>query len=228
MSKRKSLTMDVMQQFVKDPSTIARSSNPEVDAEASTEKNTDISTEVNAEASTRKLADIDTEVDTEASTKKFTDIGTEVNAEKFADTSTEVDDNLLADTDPDDDNNLLTDISTEIATDVSTETDRTKQSDNLRPQQQTKAKDRDPKAEKTKSKRGSIATKAEESSLSVDVIEAFKRTQKEATTRFTVDLPQSQHQQFAIVSKKLNTNMSNLARVLIEKFLTEIERDGLL
>jgi hypothetical protein len=82
--------------------------------------------------------------------------------------------------------------------------------------------------EKTKPKGRSTATKAEESSLSVDVIEAFKRTQKEATTRFTVDLPQSQHQQFAIVSKKLNTNMSTLARVLIEKFLTEIERDGLL
>lgn len=123
---------------------------------------------------------------------------------------------------------LLGDISTEIITNVSTEADRIKQSDNPRPQQQAKAKSHDSKPEKTKPKRGATATKAEESSLSVDVIEAFKRTQKEATTRFTVDLPQSQHQQFAIVSKKLNTNMSTLARVLIEKFLTEIDRDGLL
>ena len=213
MSKRKSLSLDVMQQFVKDPNTLARPSNTEVDA--------DISTEVNAE--------LDTE--------NFTDALTDIKNDLLADVSTDVDDNLLADVSTDvEDDNLLADVSTEvnddlltdISTDVSTEADRTKQSDNPRPQQQAKAKSHDSKPEKTKPKRGSIATKTEESSLSVDVIEAFKRTQKEATTRFTVDLPQSQHQQFAIVSKKLNTNMSTLARVLIEKFLTEIERDELL
>ena len=182
-----------MQQFVKDPSTIVRSSNTEVDA--------DTSTEVNAEENNDDL---------------LADIGTEVNDKLLADISADVDDELL------------TDVSTEINTDVSTESEPTKKSENPRPQQQTKAKSNNPKPEKIKLKGGSTATKAEESSLSVDVIEAFKRTQKEATTRFTVDLPQSQHQQFAIVSKKLNTNMSNLARVLIEKFLTEIERDGLL
>ena len=68
----------------------------------------------------------------------------------------------------------------------------------------------------------------EESSLTADVIEMFKSNQKEATTRFTVDLPKSRHQRFAIVSKQLNTNMSSLARVLIEKFLDEVERDKLL
>jgi len=68
----------------------------------------------------------------------------------------------------------------------------------------------------------------EESSLTADVIEMFKSNQKEATTRFTVDLPKSRHQRFAIVSKQLNTNMSSLARVLIEKFLDEVERDQLL
>jgi|GEM_PF-4343632 len=68
----------------------------------------------------------------------------------------------------------------------------------------------------------------EETSLTADVIEMFKSNQKEATTRFTVDLPKSRHQRFAIVSKQLNTNMSSLARVLIEKFLDEIERDKLL
>ena len=193
MSKRKSLSTDVMQQFVKDPSTIVRSSNTEVDA--------DTSTEVNAEENNDDL---------------LADIGTEVNDKLLADISADVDDELL------------TDVSTEINTDVSTESEPTKKSENPRPQQQTKAKSNNPKPEKIKLKGGSTATKAEESSLSIDVIEAFKRTQKEATTRFTVDLPQSQHQQFAIVSKKLNTNMSNLARVLIEKFLTEIERDGLL
>ena len=69
---------------------------------------------------------------------------------------------------------------------------------------------------------------SEEPSLTADVIEMFKSNQKEATTRFTVDLPKSRHQRFAIVSKQLNTNMSSLARVLIEKFLDEIERDKLL
>ena len=69
---------------------------------------------------------------------------------------------------------------------------------------------------------------SEETSLTADVIEMFKSNQKEATTRFTVDLPKSRHQRFAIVSKQLNTNMSSLARVLIEKFLDEIERDKLL
>ena len=69
---------------------------------------------------------------------------------------------------------------------------------------------------------------SEETSLTADVIEVFKSNQKEATTRFTVDLPKSRHQRFAIVSKQLNTNMSSLARVLIEKFLDEIERDKLL
>lgn len=190
MNKRKSLSLDVMQQFIKDPSTIEQSSSTEVD----TENITDISTEVNDDL----LADV---------------IAADVdNKNILAETSTETSDDLLA----------------EIITDISTEADRTKQSDNPRPQQQTKAKSHNPKPEKTKPKRGSTATKAEESSLSVDVIEAFKRMPKEATTRFTVDLPQSQHQQFAIVSKKLNTNMSTLARVLIEKFLTEIERDELL
>ena len=67
-----------------------------------------------------------------------------------------------------------------------------------------------------------------EPSLTAEVIEMFKSNQKEATTRFTVDLPKSRHQRFAIVSKQLNTNMSSLARVLIEKFLDEIERDKLL
>jgi hypothetical protein len=205
MNKRKSLSLDVMQQFMKDPNTIEQSSS----------------------------ADISTEVDTE----NITDISTEVDNDRLADVSTEVNDDLLADVDADQlladvstetSDDLLTDMSTEITTDVSTEADRIKQSDNPRPQEKTKAKSHNPKPEKIKPKRGSTATKAEESSLSVDVIEAFKRTQKEATTRFTVDLPQSQHQQFAIVSKKLNTNMSTLARVLIEKFLTEIERDGLL
>jgi hypothetical protein len=206
MNKRKSLSLDVMQQFIKDPSTIEQSSITEGGNEVGTENIADISTEVNDDL----LADISTEVDAD---KLLAD----VDADKLlADVSTEANDELLAD------------VSTEINTDVSTEADRTKQSDNPRPQQQTKAKSNNLKPEKTKSKRGSTATKAEESSLSVDVIEAFKRTQKEATTRFTVDLPQSQHQQFAIVSKKLNTNMSTLARVLIEKFLSEIERDGLL
>ncbi len=154
---------------------------------------------------------------------------TEVNDDLLADILADVDNkNIVAETSTETSNDLLTDMSTKITTDVSTEADRTKQSDNPCPQQQTKAKSNNHKPEKTKQKGGSTATKAEESSLSVDVIEAFKRNQKEATTRFTVDLPQSQHQQFAIVSKKLNTNMSNLARVLIEKFLTEIERDGLL
>ena len=69
---------------------------------------------------------------------------------------------------------------------------------------------------------------SEETSLTADVIEMFKSNQKEATTRFTVDLPKSRHQRFAIVSKQLSTNMSSLARVLIEKFLDEIERDKLL
>jgi hypothetical protein len=69
---------------------------------------------------------------------------------------------------------------------------------------------------------------SEEPSLTAEVIEMFKSNQKEATTRFTVDLPKSRHQRFAIVSKQLNTNMSSLARVLIEKFLDEIERDKLL
>ena len=69
---------------------------------------------------------------------------------------------------------------------------------------------------------------SEETSLTADVIEMFKSNQKEATTRFTVDLPKSRHQRFAIVSKQLNTNMSSLARVLIEKFLDEIEQDKLL
>ena len=196
MNKRKSLSLDVMQQFIKDPSTIERSST------------------------------------TEVGTENITDISTEVNDDLLADViAADVDDkNILAETSTETSDDLLTDMSTEMNTDVSTEADRTKQSDNDNPcpQQQAKAKSHNPKPEKTKPKRGSTATKAEESSLSVDVIEAFKRTQKEATTRFTVDLPQSQHQQFAIVSKKLNTNMSTLARVLIEKFLTEIERDGLL
>ncbi|AFY93104.1 hypothetical protein [Chamaesiphon minutus] len=217
MSKRKSLSLDVMQQFVKDPSTIARPSNTEVDA--------DISTEINAEAGNDLLADISTE----AGDDLLTDISTDVDDELIADVSTDVDkDNLVALVSTEVNDELLADVSTEKITDISTEADRTEKSDNPRPQQQTKAKSDNPKPEKTKPKVGSTVTKAEESSLSVDVIEAFKRTQKEATTRFTVDLPQSQHQQFAIVSKKLNTNMSNLARVLIEKFLTEIERDGLL
>jgi hypothetical protein len=194
MNKRKSLSLDVMQQFMKDPSTIEQSSSTEV----GTENITDISTEVNDDL----LADV---------------IAADVDNK-----------NILAETSTETSDDLLTDMSTEITTDVSTEADRTKQSDNPRPQQQTKDKSNNSKPDKTKLKRGSTATKAEESSLSVDVIEAFKRTQKEATTRFTVDLPQSQHQQFAIVSKKLNTNMSTLARVIIEKFLTEIERDGLL
>jgi hypothetical protein len=210
MNKRKSLSLDVMQQFMKDPSTVDRSSNAEVDADIST----DVDTEINAEASDDLLAAISTDVDDDL----------------LADVSADVDDDELlalvsADVVEDD---LLADISTEITTDVSTQADRTRQSDNPRPQPQVKAKSSNPKPEKTKPKRGSNAAKAEESSLSVDVIEAFKIAQKEATTRFTVDLPQSQHQQFAIVSKKLNTNMSTLARVLIEKFLTEIERDGLL
>ena len=68
----------------------------------------------------------------------------------------------------------------------------------------------------------------EESSLTAEVIELFRSNQKEATTRFTVDLSKSRHQRFAIVSKQLNTNMSSLARVLIEKFLDEVERDKLL
>ena len=59
-------------------------------------------------------------------------------------------------------------------------------------------------------------------------IEVFKSNQKEETTRFTVDLPKSKHQKLAIVSKQLNTNMSSLARVLIEKFLDEVERENLL
>jgi hypothetical protein len=194
MNKRKSLSLDVMQQFMKDPSTIEQSSS------------------------------------TEVGTENITDISTEVNDDLLADViAADVDDkNILAETSTETSDDLLTDMSTEINTDVSTEADRTEQSHNPRPQQQAKAKSHNPKPEKTKPKRGSTATKAEESSLSVDVIEAFKRTPKEATTRFTVDLPQSQHQEFAIVSKKLNTNMSTLARVLIEKFLTEIERDGLL
>jgi hypothetical protein len=204
MNKRKSLSLDVMQQFMKDPSTIEQSSSTEV----GTENITDISTEVNDDL----LADISTDVDNDL----------------LADISTDDNKNILTETSTESSADVLTDKSTDITTDVSTEADRTKQSDNPRPQQQIKAKSHNPKPEKTKPKGGSTATKAEESSLSVDVIEAFKRTQKEATTRFTVDLPQSQHQQFAIVSKKLNTNMSNLARVLIEKFLTEIERDGLL
>lgn len=167
---------------------------------------------------------------TEVGTENITDISTEVNDDLLADViAADVDDkNILAETSTETSDDLLIDMSTEVNTDVSTEADRTKQSDNSRPQQQTKAKSHNPKPEKIKSKGGSTATKAEESSLSVDVIETFKRTQKEATTRFTVDLPQSQHQEFAIVSKKLNTNMSTLARVLIEKFLTEIERDELL
>ncbi|WP_310412553.1 hypothetical protein [Chamaesiphon sp. OTE_8_metabat_110] len=217
MNKRKSLTIDVMQQFVKDPSTIARPSNTEVGA--------DISTEVNADINTEKLTDISTE----ANDNLLADVSTEANDNLLTDLDADVeDDNLLADADTEASDDLLTDMSTEINTDVSTEAERTKQSDNPRPPQQAKVKSHDSKPEKTKPKRGSTATRAEESSLSVDVIKAFKRTQKEATTRFTVDLPQSQHQEFAIVSKKLSTNMSTLARVLIEKFLTEIERDGLL
>jgi hypothetical protein len=189
MNKRKSLSLDVMQQFMKDPSTIARPSSAKID--------TDLLADISTETNDNLLTDVDDD-----------------NLHPLA--STEVNTDLLAD------------VSTEINTDISTEADRTKQGDNPRPQQQAKAKSHNPKPEKTKPKGGSTATKAEESSLSVDVIEAFKRTPKEATTRFTVDLPQSQHQQFAIVSKKLNTNMSTLARVLIEKFLTEIDRDRLL
>ena len=94
----------------------------------------------------------------------------------------------------------------------------------------------DPLAEvnnsKLMSKNAEVSTdpldSSEEPSLTADVIEMFKSNQKEATTRFTVDLPKSRHQRFAIVSKQLNTNMSSLARVLIEKFLDEIERDKLL
>ena len=85
---------------------------------------------------------------------------------------------------------------------------------------------------KSVSKNAEVSTdlldSSEETSLTADVIEMFKSNQKEATTRFTVDLPKSRHQRFAIVSKQLNTNMSSLARVLIEKFLDEIERDKLL
>lgn len=85
---------------------------------------------------------------------------------------------------------------------------------------------------KSVSKNAEVSTdpldSSEEPSLTADVIEMFKSNQKEATTRFTVDLPKSRHQRFAIVSKQLNTNMSSLARVLIEKFLDEIERDKLL
>ena len=85
---------------------------------------------------------------------------------------------------------------------------------------------------KLMSKNAEVSTEpldsSEETSLTADVIEMFKSNQKEATTRFTVDLPKSRHQRFAIVSKQLNTNMSSLARVLIEKFLDEIERDKLL
>jgi hypothetical protein len=85
---------------------------------------------------------------------------------------------------------------------------------------------------KLMSKNAEVSTEpldsSEETSLTADVIEMFKSNQKEATTRFTVDLPKSRHQRFAIVSKQLNTNMSSLARVLIEKFLDEIERDRLL
>ncbi len=201
MNKRRSLSLDVMKQFMKDPSTIEQSSSTEVDADISTEIDTDL------------LADISTDVDDELLADVSTDVG---------------DDNLVALVSTEVNDELLADVSTEKNTDINTEVDRTKQSYNSDPRRQTKAKSHDPKPEKTKPKGGSTATKAEESSLSIDVIEAFKRTQKEATTRFTVDLPQSQHQQFAIVSKKLNTNMSTLARVLIEKFLTEIERDGLL
>jgi hypothetical protein len=73
-----------------------------------------------------------------------------------------------------------------------------------------------------------ISTLTEEPSLTAEVISMFKSQEKEATTRFTVDLPKSRHQRFAIVSKQLNTNMSSLARVLIEKFLDEIEREHLL
>jgi hypothetical protein len=208
MNKRKSLSLDVMQQFMKDPSTIEQSSSTDLSTEVDTENITDVSTEINDES----LADISTDVNNVL----LADVSADYNKNTLAETSTETSDDLLAD------------VSTEITTDISTEADRTKQSDNPRPRQQTKAKSHDSKPVKTKSKRGLTATEAEESSLSVDVIEAFKRTQKEATTRFTVDLPQSQHREFAIVSKKLNTNMSTLARVLIEKFLTEIERDGLL
>ncbi len=42
----------------------------------------------------------------------------------------------------------------------------------------------------------------EEPSFAAATIEVFKSSQKEATTRFTVDLPKSKHQKFAIVSKQ--------------------------
>jgi hypothetical protein len=212
MNKRKSLSLDVMQQFMKDPSTIERSSNADISTEVDTENTADISADLDDDV----LADISTEVDTETAA----DISTDVDDDLFTDLGTEVDTETAAD--------IGTQVNAEIIADSSTEVDRTKKSRNPHPQQQIKSKSNNLKPEKTKLKRGSNATKAEESSLSIDVIETFKIAQKEATTRFTVDLPQSQHQQFAIVSKKLNTNMSTLARVLIEKFLTEIERDGLL
>jgi hypothetical protein len=141
-NKRKSLTADVMQQFIKDPDAVSSS--------------------VSTEVSTDKLVEVSTEV----STDKLVEVSTEVSTDK------------------------LVEVSTEVSTDS--------------------------------------LESIEESSLTADVIEMFKSNQKEATTRFTVDLPKSRHQRFAIVSKQLNTNMSSLARVLIEKFLDEVERDKLL
>lgn len=66
------------------------------------------------------------------------------------------------------------------------------------------------------------------SSLASEVIAQFQIAEKEATVRFTVDLAQSKHKKFGVIAKQLNTNMSSLARTLIEKFIAEVEQHKLL
>lgn len=63
------------------------------------------------------------------------------------------------------------------------------------------------------------------SEMAADVIAEFKSVAEEPTVRFTVDLPKSMHRDLGIIAKKLNTNMSKLNRVLIEKFLQRV-KDG--
>lgn len=63
----------------------------------------------------------------------------------------------------------------------------------------------------------------ETSSLTDSVLARFKGAESEPTTRLTVDLPKSMHKRFKGIAQDLDTDMSSLLRVLIEKFVEEAE-----
>lgn len=60
--------------------------------------------------------------------------------------------------------------------------------------------------------------------LASKVLAKFQTEEKEPTVRLTVDLARSQHKKFKSVAQHLNTDMSSLARVLVEEFLSQVEK----